>query len=124
QSCTLTKGGSGVDATLLCALVHRCDPAGRVTAVTIGDDVIVGAGSIVTRSVPAGATAPIGPCPGDTTVFDVSIATFSSSCRDQNSFDGHGHCLCRLALDRPRVVDIELDNLAGRGRSGHQRHAL
>src|SRR6516162_5614969 len=29
QSCTLTKGGSGVDATLLCALIHRGDPAGR-----------------------------------------------------------------------------------------------
>ena len=32
QSCALTKGGSGVDATLICALIHRCDPAGSVTA--------------------------------------------------------------------------------------------
>src|SRR6267378_4133310 len=30
----------------------------------------------------------------------------------------------RLALRRPRVVDIELDNLAGQGCRGHQCHAL
>src|SRR6516225_8711574 len=34
------------------------------------------------------------------------------------------HCLCRLALDRPRIVDIKLDDLSGRGRRGHQSHAL
>jgi len=33
------------------------------------------------------------------------------------------HCLSRLALDRPRIVDIELDNVAGRGCGGHQGHA-
>src|SRR3984893_6043044 len=32
--------------------------------------------------------------------------------------------LCRLALDRPRVVDIEIDMLAGIGRREHYRHAL
>src|SRR6516162_6810451 len=33
-------------------------------------------------------------------------------------------CLCRLALDCPRVIDIELDNLAGKGCGGHQGHAF
>src|SRR5438132_2270417 len=58
-----------------------------------------------------------GPCPGGTTMPRVPIANFSS-------FLSRSECSCRLALDRPRVVDIEIDNLAGRGRSGHQRHAL
>src|SRR5438132_4855727 len=58
-----------------------------------------------------------GPCPGGTTMPRVPIANFSS-------FLSRSECSCRLALDRPRVVDIEIDNLAGRGRSGHQRPAL
>src|SRR6266851_7476920 len=46
--------------------------------------------------------------------------------RDRNAFDRHGHCLCRLALYLPRVVDIELDMLAiaRRGRRGDLRRAL
>jgi hypothetical protein len=43
--------------------------------------------------------------PGGTTMFGVSIANFSSCCRDQNSFDRHGYWSCRLALYCPRVVD-------------------
>src|SRR5713101_2181206 len=35
-----------------------------------------------------------------------------------------GRCSCRLALYRPRVVDIDLDILAGKGRHGHLRRAL
>src|SRR5437867_1242783 len=58
-----------------------------------------------------------GPCPGGTTMLRAPIANFSS-------FLSRSECSCRLALDRPRVVDIEIDNLSGRGRSGHQRHAL
>src|ERR1700680_2287590 len=30
----------------------------------------------------------------------------------------------RFALDHPRIVEIVLDRLAGKGRRGHQRHAL
>ena len=42
----------------------------------------------------------------------------------QNSFDRDRHCSCRLALDGPRIVDIELDNLAGSWGRSHQRYAL
>src|SRR6516225_8136323 len=34
------------------------------------------------------------------------------------------HCSRGLTRHGPRVVDIELDNLAGKGCCGHQRHAL
>src|SRR5215472_5270425 len=36
----------------------------------------------------------------------------------------HGNCSSLLALDRPRVVDIELDDLAGSGCGGHQGDTL
>src|ERR1700730_12756729 len=35
-----------------------------------------------------------------------------------------GHASCGLTLYRPRVVNIELDMLAGIGRREHYRHAL
>src|SRR3984893_13436676 len=56
-------------------------------------------------------------CPGGTTMFGASIPNFSS-------FLSRSESSCRFALDRPTVVDIELDNLAGKGCRGHQRHAL
>jgi len=37
---------------------------------------------------------------------------------------GTDRCSCRLALDGPRVVDIEFYDIAGGGRRSHQRHAL
>src|SRR5216683_6516399 len=42
----------------------------------------------------------------------------------RNSFDRQGPCSGWLALYRPRVLDIELDMLDGKGRRGHYRHAL
>src|SRR6266446_2154511 len=45
-------------------------------------------------------------------------------CRRRLTLDRHGRCSYRLALYRPRVVDIELDMLAGEGRRGDLRRAL
>src|SRR5438128_1284639 len=56
-------------------------------------------------------------CPGGTTMFGASIPDFSS-------FLSRSESSCRLALDRPRVVNIELDMLAGIGRREHYRHAV
>src|SRR5262249_30671397 len=52
------------------------------------------------------------------------MANPSSLCWIKNPFDHRGHCSGRLALYLPRVVDIELDYLAWRGRRRHQGHAL
>src|SRR5437899_1373448 len=51
-----------------------------------------------------------GPCPGGTTMPRVPIANFSS-------FLSRSECSCRLALDRPRVVDIEINVVAGKRRA-------
>jgi hypothetical protein len=43
----------------------------------------------------------------------------------QNSFDRHGRCSRWSALDRPRVVDIEIDIVIhGEPRRGYHRHAI
>ena len=61
-------------------------------------------------------------CPGGTEMFGVLIAGFSSSVDIASSRSWR--LLCRLALYRPRVVDIELDMIAGKGRRGNLRRAL
>src|SRR5215469_604530 len=51
-------------------------------------------------------------------------ATLLLSVETRNSLDCPGRRSCRLARYGPRIVNIELDDLAGKGCGGHQGHAF